>query len=113
MERVASLRKTILEVLNEQVEFFAGANLPDVKFIPITDEVHHHYQLVALGWEGNKRIFNLLYHLDIIGDKIWIQEDHTEDSIAEKLVEKGVSKKEIVLAYFPDFHRKHTEYAVG
>ena len=36
-----------------------------------------------------------------------------EDSVAEVLVEKGVPKKEIVLAYFPDYHRAHTEYAVA
>jgi hypothetical protein len=28
--------------------------------------------------EGYKRIFNLLFHIDIIGDKIWIQEDKME-----------------------------------
>jgi hypothetical protein len=113
MDRVAFFKNVILEVLNEQIEFFAGANLEDVKFVPITDEAHNRYQLVALGWDGSKRVYNLLYHVDIIGDKIWVQEDHTEDSIAEKLVAKGVSKKDIVLAYFPDFHRKFTEYAVN
>ena len=36
-----------------------------------------------------------------------------EYSIAERLVEKGIPKKEIVLAYFPDYHRVYTEYAVS
>ena len=35
-----------------------------------------------------------------------------EYSIAEKLVEKGIPKKQIVLAYFPDYHRQYTEYAI-
>ncbi|MCB9265020.1 MAG: XisI protein [Lewinellaceae bacterium] len=39
-----------------------------------------------------------------------MQEDKMEYSIDEMLVEHGVSKKDIVLAYFPDYHRKHTEY---
>jgi hypothetical protein len=60
-----------------------------------------------------KRIFNLLFHLDIVGDKIWVQEDKMEYSIAEKLAERGISKKEIVLAYFPDYHRTYTEYATN
>ena len=29
------------------------------------------------------------------------------------LKEHAALQKDIVLAYFPDFHRKHTEYAVG
>jgi hypothetical protein len=56
---------------------------------------------------------HLLVHLEIIGGKIWVQEDKMEDSIAEMLVEKGISKKDIVLAYFPEFHRQFTEYAVA
>jgi XisI protein len=65
------------------------------------------------GWEGYKRIFNLLFHLDIIGDKVWVQEDTMEYSIAERLVEKGIAKKEILLAYFPDYHRAYTKYAIS
>jgi hypothetical protein len=36
-----------------------------------------------------------------------------EYSIAERLIEKGIAKKEIVLGYFPEYHRVHTEYAVA
>ena len=43
----------------------------------------------------------------------WVQEDKMEYSITERLVEKGVSKKDIVIGYFPDYHRPYTEYAVG
>ena len=84
-----------------------------IHFEPIVDNEGRHYQIVALGWQGDKRVFNLLFHLDIIGDKIWVQEDKMEQSIAEMLVEQGITKKDIVLAYFPEFHRRHTEYAVG
>lgn len=79
----------------------------------IEDEKRHHYQIVALGWEGDHRVYNLLFHLDIIGDKIWIQEDRMEYSVAEMLVEKGIPKSDIVLAFFPEYHRRHTEYAVA
>ena len=36
-----------------------------------------------------------------------------EYTMTERLVEKGVSKKDIVIGYFPDYHRPFTEYAVG
>jgi hypothetical protein len=85
----------------------------DIHFTAISDTNTNHYQIIAMGWEGYKRVFNLLFHLDIIGDKIWVQEDKMEYSIAERLVEKGILKKEIVLAYFPDYHRAYTEYAVS
>ena len=60
-----------------------------------------------------ERVFNVFFQADIIQDKVWIQSDNNEYSIAERLVDRGVAKKNIVLAYYPEFHREHTEYAVS
>ena len=84
-----------------------------LSFEPVVDAARNRFQLVLLGWKGDERIYHLIFHADIIGEKIWIQEDKTEESLAEMLVEKGVPKKEIVLAYYPDYHRQHTEFAVA
>jgi hypothetical protein len=48
-----------------------------------------------------------------IGKKIWIQEDNTEDGLANLLLEKGIQKQEIVLAYYPEYHRSYTEFAAA
>ena len=113
MERVSFYQKKIQEVLSEYLTDLRQPTNKDIDFVPICDKEKNHFQIIAMGWEKDERIFNLLFHLDIIGDKIWVQEDKMEESIAEKLVEKGLSKKDIVLAYFPDYHRGYTEYAVS
>ncbi len=51
-------------------------------------------------------------HLDIIGDKIWIQRDGTDRPIADELVEAGVPKEDIVLAFYPENMRAYTGFAV-
>ena len=113
MERVNYYQNKIQEVLTEYLADLRQPANKDIDFVPISDKEKNHFQIIAMGWEKDERIFNLLFHLDIIGDKIWVQEDKMEESIAEKLVEKGLSKKDIVLAYFPDYHRTYTEYAVS
>lgn len=112
MENSSLLIKTIQEVINEYLHELEQPSNNHVVFVPVIDKECLHFQIVAHSWENNRRVFNLLFHLDIIEGKIWIQEDKMEYSIAEKLVEKGIPKKQIVLAYFPDYHRKYTEYAV-
>jgi XisI protein len=42
-----------------------------------------------------------------------IQNDNLEYSVAERLVDRGISKKDIVLAYFSPSHRAFTEYAAA
>lgn len=113
MESVIRLEKILLEVLEEYLTELRQPANQTILFAPVIDTAKKHYQIVAMGWEGYKRVFNLLFHIDIIEDKIWIQEDKMEYSIAERLVQKGISKQEIVLAYFPDYHRVYTEYAVS
>jgi hypothetical protein len=113
MERITLLQNKIHEAIEDYLKELRQPINKDIEFMAIEDTHKNHYQIIAMGWEGYNRIFNLLFHLDIIGDKIWVQEDKMEHSIAERLVEKGISKKEIVLAYFPDYHRAHTEYAVS
>ena len=107
------MQEKINAVIAEYLKNLRQADNQNIDFQPIIDDKGKHFQLIAVGWEGKQRVFNLLFHLDIIGEKIWIQADKMEESVAEVLVEKGVSKKEIVLAYFPDYHRAYTEYAVA
>jgi hypothetical protein len=51
--------------------------------------------------------------VDIKDGKIWVQHDGTEEAIADRLVERGVAKQDIVLAYHAPHVRQYTEFAVG
>ncbi|MFB2935254.1 XisI protein [Aerosakkonemataceae cyanobacterium BLCC-F154] len=79
----------------------------------IIDENKNHYLLLTLGWENKKRVHGCLIHIDIIDEKIWIQRDGTEDGIANDLVNAGIPKNRIVLAFHPADIRQFTEYAVS
>ena len=65
------------------------------------------------GWHGRRRIHGSVLHVDIRDGKIWIQHDGTERGIAEDLLESGVPKDHIVLAFHSPELRKDTEFAVG
>ncbi len=113
MDRITFFQEKILLVIEEYLLELRQPSNKDIDFVSITDTNKNHFQIIAMGWEGHKRVFNLLFHLDIIGDKIWVQEDKMEYSVTERLIEKEIAKKEVVLAYFPEYHRAHTEYAVA
>ncbi len=77
----------------------------------IFDRENDHYELVNLGWNAHKRIRGCLLHIDIKDGKIWIQHDGTEDGVAADLVEMGIPKEDIVLAFHPPYKRKDTGFA--
>jgi hypothetical protein len=112
MDKIARYQQTVIEVLQEYQDQFKETS-QNIQSQIIADEKNGHYQFLWLGWKAENHIFNVVIHLDIIGDKIWIQQDNTETGIANLLVQKGIPKSEIVLAYFPPAHRKLTEFAAA
>jgi hypothetical protein len=79
----------------------------------IFDQQRERYQLVYVGWRESQRVYGVVLHIDIIDGKIWVQQDGTEVGIANKLVEIGVPKHDIVLGIDPPKMRQYTEFAVG
>ena len=79
----------------------------------IFDRARGRFMLAPLGWEQEERGHFPLVHIDIVDGKLWIQHDHTEHGVAPELVEAGVPKAHIVLAFRPPEIRKHTQYAVA
>jgi hypothetical protein len=66
-------------------------------------------------WDGEVQSASMesfFLHADIIDGKIWIQQDGTEEGLANQLVEHGVPKHDIVLAFDPPNLRQYTDFAV-
>lgn len=109
MDTHAQYREYIQKLMTER------ANLVWDKRIQaqtIFDTERDHYQLVYVGWRDSDRFYGVILHADIIDDKIWIQQDGTEQGLANQLVELGVPKHDIVLAFDPPNLRKYTDFAV-
>jgi hypothetical protein len=105
-------RTLIQEVLAEYGSYHIPFGV-ESEMETIFDTVRDHYQLVGTGWRGSERNYGTLIHLDLKGEKIWIQYDGTEVGIANELVERGVPKEDIVLAFHAPYKRPLTGFAVG
>jgi hypothetical protein len=84
----------------------------DVEMELIFDRDRDRYQLICTGWSQKRRIYGSLIHIDLKDDKVWIQSDGTEVGVANLLVDQGIPKKSIVLAYQSPSMRQFTEFAV-
>jgi ketopantoate reductase len=79
----------------------------------IIDEALGHYELMQRGWINENRVHGCVIHVDIRDGKFWIEHDGTEYGIANELVDAGVPKEHIVLAFHDPELRQYTEFAVG
>ncbi|MBL1208384.1 XisI protein [Geminocystis sp. GBBB08] len=91
----------------------------NIKFETVFDTEQDRYLLMLVGSEQvnypfptTKRVHGCLIHVDIIDDKIWIQRDGTERGIATDLLEAGIPKNKIVLAFYAPEIREETGFAL-
>lgn len=98
MDRLTE-HKAIVRRLVEEIASITPSNERSETQL-IIDEERGHYLLFSVGWGNNRREYVPFVHLDVRPDgKVHIQHDGTDLKIAERLVEEGVPKGNIVLAF--------------
>lgn len=110
MDTLTQYRQHIKTILSEHARLVWDNR---IKAETIFDTEQDRYQLIYVGWRNSKRVYGVILHLDIIDNKIWIQQDGTEIGVANTLVELGVPKENIVLAFDPPNLRQYTDFAVS
>jgi len=91
------------EVVRSIIEEYAALKptYGEVEVETIFDERRGHYELVYAGWNDQRRIHGAVIHIDVRGDRVWIQHDGTSTGVANDLIARGVPEEHIVLAFHP------------
>lgn len=81
--------------------------------MPICDTVYDNYLLMDIGWDKTGRVHAVVFHLRIRNGKIWVEWDGIEDGISQELLDAGIPKEDIVLAFYRPERRSLTEFAIA
>jgi XisI protein len=111
MDKLERYRNLIQKILEEYQQL--GSRNSDVESVLLFDPIREHYLLLKIGWHQDNRINRNVIHVRLKDGKIWIEEDRTEDGIATDLLQAGVSREDIVLAFHPPRLRQFTEFATA
>jgi XisI protein len=111
MDKLELYRSIVIEILTKYSQY--KPSYGQVEIEQIFDRDHDRYQLLAIGWNQQKRIYGTTIHLDIQDEKVWIQQNTTEFDLASDLVEMGVPKQDIVIGFHTPKMRQLTGFAIG
>ena len=112
MDRLKHYRQIIQDILTEYHHINEKSDSKTESAL-VFDEVHDQYLLLLMGWHKDERIKSVMIHIRLKDEKIWIEEDWTEDGVATDLLLKGIAREEIVLAFHPPHVRQYTEFAIA
>lgn len=113
MDKVSKYRQSLKQILTRYVELANRHPQPGVESVLVIDEERDNYIWANVGWARGERVDGITFFGRIRDGKIWIEEDWTEDGIATDLLEAGVPKENIVLAFHEPEMRQYTEFAVA
>ena len=109
MDTLTTYRDIIQTLLSEYA--VAPISNGTIDCYTVFDTRQDHYQVMNVGWDGHRRVYGCVLHLDIQDGKIWVEQNMTEMRVAQELVARGVKKDDIVLGFQAPDMRQYTEYA--
>ena len=94
---IALYKQCIKKLLSEYETFAPDWGKTELIF----DDERMRYIVLRVGWIKEKHIHRCVVHIDIVGDKVVIQENNTEDLIKTELIEMGIPADKIELGFIP------------
>ena len=113
MDNLVKYRQIIKKILTEYDEIANRSSKRKYETCLIFDENHDHYLWMSIAWVNQKRINNTHVHIRIKNNKIYIEEDWTEEGIANEFLRESVPKEDIVLAFHDPESRKYSNFAIA
>ncbi len=106
--------KKYKEIIDKELTTWAGhsiADMPDIEYQYFKNKADNQFILLVLGWHNDIYRHDLLVHIQIKNNQIWVQEDKTGESISKTLQEKGIPRTAIILGFEEPILREQTKLA--
>lgn len=110
MDKINRYQEAIVQLLEEYASI-KPANMPALEHQVLADLQRNHFALIRLGWEADRFVYHCIMHFDIKEGKVWLQQNWTDQNVADELISKGVEKNDIILGFVPPFIRSQIDYA--
>jgi hypothetical protein len=101
MDTVKSYQAVIKQVISEYAKLRPCHG--NIHLEPIFDDVNSRYALMQFGWDRERRVRGNLIYVSIKDGKVLIEYDGIEGGIPQDLIQRGIPKQDIVLAFLPEF----------
>ncbi len=111
MDKLERYRQIVRQLINEYAKYKPSHG--EIETEAIIDPQKDHYEVMHVGWDGQRRVHGSVVHIDIIKGKIWIQYDGTNRPVAEELLAAGVPSDDIILGFHPAQVRQYTDFGVA
>lgn len=88
----------VIDILKRTLEGYTGKALNGYSYLTSSGD-EHLFTVVTVGYLPKKRIVNIGLIVQVVGDHIIIERDINNKPLVDALVQAGVPREQIILAY--------------
>ena len=98
MDRIENYRRILQQVVERHAQFQPANGA--IKTHAVCDRAGDEYMVIDSGWnEKNQRIYDVVLHFRLQEGAVHVERDNTDAEVIRELLELGISKDDIILAY--------------
>jgi len=111
MDKIVHYKNLVRNIVNEIVA--KTQEFPNNLTIQrIVDEQSGNYMIYNNNWHHQTRYYGCFLHIEVRETgKIWVHHDGTDTIVVQQLLDLGVAKSDLVLAWRSPEFRRDTEFA--
>jgi len=88
------------DIVREEVKkYAAGGRGANIILFPLLDDENHTYAVNAVDYPTRQDYAMVVVLARIVGDKVVIEEDTTDKKLVDALLQRGIPRDQIILAY--------------
>jgi hypothetical protein len=111
MDKLTEYPQLIERILTHYIELCNRNPNRILETFLIADRAQGHYIWMNLGWQNGDRTTGMTVYIRLKANQFWIEEDWTENGIANDLLAAGVPKEDIILAFHEPQMQPYTGFA--
>lgn len=90
----------LTDIVREEVEkYAAGGRGANIILFPLLDDVHQTYAVNAIDYPSREEGAGVVVMARVVGDKVVIEDDGTDKPLVDALLQRGIPRSQIILAY--------------
>ena len=110
MDKIKKYKNILLKEMQHQAAIPFG-NAPELHRHLMVGQNEDEFILILKGWQDETYRHGVIFHFQIIEDKVWLHENNTDIDIGSKLAQLGIPKSDIILGFVSNLEKTVEGYS--